>query len=58
MIVGILSVGIYMGLVTYYCIKQKCYTQLVQNYVVLIGWAIVYIVQHYYLDKIVEKIVE
>jgi hypothetical protein len=49
-IVGILSVVVYMVLVTYFCIKQKCYAQLIQNYATLIGWCIVFVIQFYYID--------
>lgn len=48
-IVGGLSVVVYMALVTFFCVKQKCYAQLIQNYAVLIGWSIVYVIQFYYI---------
>lgn len=52
-VAGIISTVVYMALVTYYCVKQKCYAQLLQNYLVLIVWAIIFTVQFYYVDKLV-----
>lgn len=42
-IVFALSTALYMGLLTYYCIKQKCYTQLIRNYIALILWVVTFI---------------
>ncbi len=32
-VTGIVSVVAYMGAMTYFCIKQKCYEQLAQSYI-------------------------
>lgn len=57
-IVGAISVIVYMGLVTYFCIKQKCYAQLTQNYLVLFVWAIIFLIQFYYLDILIGHLSE
>lgn len=44
-ITGVVSVAVYMILVTYFCIKQKCYKQLWQNYLILILWIITALLQ-------------
>ena len=49
--VGIASAVLYMSLLTYYCIKQKCYGQLISNCIVLIGWIIAFYMQFFHLDK-------
>lgn len=44
-VIGAVSVAVYMILVTYYCVKQKCYRQLGQNYLILIVWIIIALLQ-------------
>lgn len=46
---GIASVVVYMALITYFCIKQKCYTQLAANYIVLIVWILTFYFQFQYI---------
>ena len=39
------SIVSYLSVLTYYCIRQKCYGQLVANYVVLALWCVIYFIQ-------------
>lgn len=52
LIVGLISTAVYMALVTYYCIKQKCYAQLAQNYLALISWTIIFVIQFKYIGHL------
>lgn len=45
MVTGIVSVVAYMGAMTYFCIKQKCYGQLAQSYAFILMWVVIYIIQ-------------
>lgn len=47
MIIGIISTVIYLGLLTYYCVRQKCYTQLLVNAVVILMAVGFFIFQDY-----------
>lgn len=38
----------YLGALTYYCIKQKCYKQLISNIVILV-WNIIFIILLFYV---------
>lgn len=38
---------LYLGVLTYFCIRQKCYGQLIINYVVFAMWTVAYIVTAY-----------
>ncbi len=49
LIVGGLSVVTYMALTTYFCIKQKCYFQLFREYLVLVTWIIIFVLQFIFL---------
>ena len=40
-----LSLASYLAVLTFYCIRQKCYEQLIVNYVVIVFWAIIYLIQ-------------
>lgn len=51
-IVCIVSLITYMGLFAYFCIKQKCYTQLVIGSIIIIVWVVTYLFQFHYLDKV------
>lgn len=44
-IVGIGSIVLYFGLLTYFCIKQKCYAQLARSYAIIIVGIIVFVIQ-------------
>lgn len=44
-VTGIVSVVAYMGAMTYFCIKQKCYGQLAQSYAFILMWVVIYIIQ-------------
>lgn len=44
-VIGALSFASFLGAMTYYCIKQKCYRQLVANYAVVIITILTMIVQ-------------
>lgn len=44
-IVGIGSIVLYLGLLTYFCIKQKCYAQLARSYTIIIVGIIIFIIQ-------------
>lgn len=41
------SFVLYLAALTYFCLRQKCYGQLITNYVVVIMWAIIFIIQFY-----------
>ncbi len=43
--VGVISLLTYLSLLAYFCIKQKCYNQLLTNIIVIILWIIFYLVQ-------------
>ena len=35
----------YLATLTYFCLRQKCYGQLIVNYIVVAIWIIIYIIQ-------------
>lgn len=55
-IVMIASTVVYMALVTYFCIRQKCYRQLALGWFILISWVIVFVIQFCYIDKLFDNL--
>ena len=43
-VVIVASLAIYMALITYYCIKQKCYVQLGSNWLILFMLGIFFLI--------------
>ena len=52
----IASTVVYMALVTYFCIRQKCYRQLALGWFILISWVIVFVIQFCYIDKLFDNL--
>lgn len=52
LIAGAISLLTYMALMTYFCIKQKCFTQLCILYIIVIVWIATFIIQFNYIPKI------
>lgn len=50
-VVGIMSVAAYLSVLTYYCIKQKCYGQLALNWIILFMWILIFVVQFNILPR-------
>lgn len=40
-----LSFASYLGVLTYYCVRQKCYRQLTVNCIVIVLWVVIFVVQ-------------
>lgn len=44
-VVSVLSFASYLGVLTYYCVRQKCYRQLTVNCTVIVLWVVIFVVQ-------------
>lgn len=44
-VVSALSFASYLGVLTYYCVCQKCYRQLAVNCIVIVLWIVIFVVQ-------------
>lgn len=44
-VVSVISLITYLSLLSYFCIKQKCYGQLITNIIVIAFWIVIYLVQ-------------
>lgn len=44
-VVSALSFASYLGVLTYYCVRQKCYRQLAVNCIVIVLWVVIFVVQ-------------
>ena len=44
-VVSVISLVTYLALLAYFCIRQKCYGQLITNIVIIVLWIVVCLVQ-------------
>ena len=44
-VVSVLSFASYLWVLTYYCVRQKCYRQLTVNCTVIVLWVVIFVVQ-------------
>lgn len=40
-----ISVSLYLATLTFFCIRQRCYRQLIVNYIVIVLWVLIYLIQ-------------
>ena len=52
----IASIVLYLGLMTYFCLKQKCYWQLIWICIQLLPVVVLLIYQYCYLEKYLDSI--
>ena len=44
-VISALSFASYLGVLTYYCVRQKCYRPLTVNCIVIVLWVVIFVVQ-------------
>ncbi len=54
LVVAIVSLVSYLSIASYYCIKQKCYGQLILNGVMTIWLIAMFILRRYYMNELLE----